>query len=54
MFSNTEILILNELVTFADDKGVNKSEISRKVKRCTKTVRNVIKKIKEAKENVGK
>ena len=52
MISQNEVLVIQEMAIFSDFNNINKSAIARRIGVSQKTVRNIIKKLKEYKENV--
>lgn len=54
MFTIAELLVLQQLVIFADNNGVNKSKISRNTDVSRIHVHNIINKFKELEINVRK
>jgi len=54
MLTVNEVLVVQQLANFADINNVNKSQIARDIGCSQRTVRNIIKKLKECKINVTK
>ncbi len=47
MLSANELLVIKELAIFGEKHNINKTNISKKIDLTQKTVRNIIKKLKE-------